>query len=135
MPADIEHRSGFPRHRLVGLVAGPAAAALILLHPAPEGLSQGGWWTAAVGVWMALWWMTEALPLAVTALLPLVLFPALGLRGIEATAPSYAHPLIFLFLGGFLLARAMGVWCLDRRLALTVLRLAGASPSYQLDDF
>ena len=72
--------------------------------------------------------MTEAVPLAVTALLPLILFPLLGIRGIEATAPSYAHPLIFLFLGGFLLARAMRVWGLDRRLALTVLRLAGSSP-------
>jgi sodium-dependent dicarboxylate transporter 2/3/5 len=59
---------------------------------------------------------------------PLVLFPLLGLRGIEAVTPAYAHPLVFLFLGGFLLARAMHVWELDRRLALAVLRLAGTSP-------
>ena len=78
---------------------------------------------------MALWWMTEAVPLAVTALLPLVVLPALGVRSIEATTPSYAHPLVFLFLGGFLLARAMNVWSLDRRLALSVLRIAGSSPS------
>jgi len=77
---------------------------------------------------MAVWWMTEALPLAMTATLPLVLFPVLGVRSIDATAPSYAHPLIFLFLGGFLLARAMHVWGLDRRLALNVLRIAGSSP-------
>jgi sodium-dependent dicarboxylate transporter 2/3/5 len=77
---------------------------------------------------MAVWWMTEALPLAGTAILPLILFPILGVRSIEATAPSYAHPLIFLFLGGFLLARAMHVWSLDRRIALTVLRFAGSSP-------
>jgi sodium-dependent dicarboxylate transporter 2/3/5 len=77
---------------------------------------------------MAVWWMTEALPLAVTALLPLILFPTFGIRSIEATTPSYAHPLIFLFLGGFLLARAMHVWGLDKRLALTVLRFAGSSP-------
>jgi sodium-dependent dicarboxylate transporter 2/3/5 len=119
---------GFPRHRLIGLLAGPLGAAAILLSPAPEGLSQQGWWTAAIGVWMAVWWMTEALPLAVTAILPVILFPLLGLRGIEATTPAYAHPLIFLFLGGFMLARAMHVWRLDRRLALTVLRFAGASP-------
>jgi sodium-dependent dicarboxylate transporter 2/3/5 len=123
-----KRQSGFPRHRLIGLLAGPLAAAAILASPAPDGLSQQGWWTAAVGVWMAVWWMTEAVPLAVTAMLPLILFPVLGLRGIEATAPSYAHPLIFLFLGGFLLARAMHVWGLDRRLALTVLRVAGTSP-------
>jgi sodium-dependent dicarboxylate transporter 2/3/5 len=77
---------------------------------------------------MAVWWMTEALPLAVTALLPVILFPTFGVRSIEATTPSYAHPLVFLFLGGFLLARAMNVWALDRRLALTVLRYAGSSP-------
>lgn len=110
------------------MVLGPAAAALVLASPAPTGLSQQGWWIAALGVWMAVWWMTEALPLAVTALLPLVVFPTLGVRSIEATTPSYAHPLVFLFLGGFLLARAMHVWGLDRRLALTVLRVAGSSP-------
>ncbi len=117
-----------PRHRLIGLVAGPLAAAVLFASPVPEGLSLQGWWTAGVGLLMAIWWMTEALPLAVTALVPLVLFPLLGLRGIESTAPAYAHPLVFLFLGGFLLARAMHVWELDRRLALAVLRLAGTSP-------
>ena len=98
------------------------------MSPAPDGLSQQGWWTGAVGIWMAIWWMTEALPLAVTALLPLILFPLLDVRSLEATTPSYAHPLVFLFLGGFLLARAMHVWNLDRRLALTVLRFVGSSP-------
>lgn len=119
---------GLPRHRLIGLVAGPLVAAAVVASPAPEGLSQQGWWTAGVGLLMAVWWMTEALPLAVTALVPLVLFPLLGLRGIEAVAPAYAHPLVFLFLGGFLLARAMHAWELDRRLALAVLGLAGTSP-------
>lgn len=118
----------FPRHRLIGLIVGPFAAAAIAVIPAPEGLSQQGWWTAAIGIWMAVWWMTEALPLAVTAMLPLILFPLVGVRSIEVTTPSYAHPLVFLFLGGFLLARAMNVWALDKRLALTVLRFAGSSP-------
>lgn len=77
---------------------------------------------------MAVWWMTEALPLAVTALLPPILFPLLDIHSLEATSPSYAHPLVFLFLGGFLLVRAMHVWNLDRRLALTVLRFVGSSP-------
>ena len=113
---------------MIGLLAGPAIAATVLASPAPGGLSQQGWWIAAVGLWMAVWWMTEALPLAATALLPLILFPILDVRSIEATAPSYAHPLIFLFLGGFLLARAMHVWGLDTRLALNVLQFAGSSP-------
>ena len=98
------------------------------MNPPPDGLSQQGWWTAAVGIWMAIWWMTEALPLAATALLPVVVFPALGIQSIETTTTSYAHPLIFLFLGGFLLARAMNVWRLDKRLALKVLSVAGSSP-------
>ena len=118
----------FPRHRLIGLLVGPLAAAAILASPAPDGLSQEGWRTAAVGIWMATWWMTEAIPLAVTAMLPVILFPTFGVRSIEATTPSYAHPLVFLFLGGFLLARAMNVWALDKRLALTVLRFVGLNP-------
>lgn len=125
---DNRHGSGLPRHRLVGLIAGPLAAVAIGVSPAPDGLTPQGWWTAAVGLWMAIWWMTEALPLAVTAMLPVFLFPILDIRSIEDTTPSYAHPLIFLFLGGFLLARAMHVWGLDKRLALNVLRYAGSSP-------
>ncbi len=119
---------GLPRHRLIGLAAGPLVAAVLLIAPPPEGLSPEGWRTAAVGIWMAIWWMTEALPLAVTALLPLILFPVLSVHGLPETAPSYAHPLIFLFLGGFLLARALHVWRLDERIALTVLRFSGSSP-------
>ena len=121
-------KADFPRHRLIGMIAGPLAAAVVFVSPPPAGLSQAGWWIAGIGLWMALWWMTEALPLAVTALLPLICFPLLGLRSIEATTPAYAHPLIFLFLGGFLLARALHVWELDRRIALTVLRYSGSSP-------
>lgn len=120
--------SGLPRHRLIGLLLGPAVVAIMLASPAPEGLSPRGWATASVGILMAVWWMTEAVPLAVTALLPLVLFPLLGIRAIEDSTASYAHPLVFLFLGGFLLARAMHVWKLDRRLALTVLHFAGSNP-------
>lgn len=111
--------STFPRHRTIGLCVGPALAATILVTTPPAGLSQTGWWTAAVALWMAAWWVTEAVPLAVTALLPLVLFPLFGVRSLATVAPAYAHPLIFLFLGGFLLARAMHVWGLDRRLALS----------------
>lgn len=127
-PDDPHQQPRFPRHRLIGLIAGPVIAAAILLSPSPDGLSQQGWWTAAVGMWMVIWWMTEAIPLAATAILPVVLFPVLGVNDIQSISPSYAHPLIFLFLGGFLLARAMSVWQLDTRLALNVLNVAGSSP-------
>ena len=106
----------------------PLLTGVMLLLPAPEGLDEAGWRVAAVGLLMALWWMTEAVPLAVTALLPLPLFPALGIRSLEATATAYANPLIFLFLGGFLIAQALSVWQLDRALAGSALRLAGHRP-------
>lgn len=128
IPGANEAQSRFFRHRLIGIFLGPAIALVIFLTPAPDGLSQPGWSIAAVGLWMAVWWMTETLPLAATAMLPLLLFPVLGVSNIETTASAYAHPLIFLFLGGFLLARAMNVWGLDARLALTVLSAAGSNP-------
>lgn len=126
----------------IGLVVGPLAAvctffAMPDIGALSEGVNQAlpgagdraGALTAAVLVWMGLWWMSEAVPLAVTALLPIVVFPALG--GIpvgEVTAP-YANPVIFLFLGGFSLAIAMQRWQLHRRIALTVLRFSGTRPS------
>ena len=97
-----------------------------------------GWWPpldgslvgsmAAVTVWMAVWWMTEAVPIAATALLPLVLFPLLGIPPGGGVAAQYAHPMIFLFLGGFLLALAIEDSGLHRRLALSILVAVGDNP-------
>ncbi|CAN5197327.1 DASS family sodium-coupled anion symporter [soil metagenome] len=92
------------------------------------GISEDARWVAAIATLMAIWWMTEAIPLAVTSLLPIVLVPMLtgGTVG-EATAP-YASPIVFLFLGGFLIAIAMEKWELHRRIALLTLRRVGAEP-------
>lgn len=114
--------------RAAGLVAGPLLGGALLLIETPEGLSLAGWRVAALGGWIAVWWMTEALPIAVTSLLPLVAFPLLGIASIGDTAAPYAHPLIFLFLGGFLIARGMERWGLHRRLALGVIRRIGVQP-------
>lgn len=117
--------SGVPLRGRIGLGLGPALAVLLLLLPRPEGLSVDGQRVAAVAVLMAVWWMTEALPLAATALLPIVLFPALGvLPAGEATAP-YANHLIFLFMGGFFIAATLQRWGLHRRLALAVVAIVG----------
>ena len=101
----------------------------MLLLPVPEGLDPAAWRTAAVGVLMALWWITEALPISATALVPLVLFPLLGVTDIDGAATPYANPLIFLFMGGFIIAQAMQVWNLHRRIALSIVRAVGVNPS------
>jgi len=111
------------------LITGPLLAGAVLALPLPADLSQPALAVAAVALWMALWWMTETVSLAVTALLPLVLFPTLGIASIETTATAYAHPLIFLFLGGFLMARSMQRWGLSRRIALSTMRLSADRPT------
>jgi solute carrier family 13 (sodium-dependent dicarboxylate transporter), member 2/3/5 len=94
---------GYKSYQLVGLFLGPLAFAALIFSPAPTGLSAAGWATAALGVWMAIWWITEAIPLFVTALLPLVFLPLLGIAKIDAAAEPFADPAIFLLLGGFLM--------------------------------
>jgi len=120
----IEGRS---RHQVVGLFLGPLLALLMVFSGAPAELSATGWLTAAVGVLMAVWWATEAVPIAVTALLPLVLFPLLGVATIQDTAAPYANKVIYLFLGGFIVAFAMQRWNLHRRIALSVLQHVGGN--------
>ncbi|MFV2007317.1 MAG: DASS family sodium-coupled anion symporter [Longimicrobiales bacterium] len=113
----------------VGLFAGGAIFTLMLALPGPESLSEIGWRAAAVTVLMAVWWMTEAIPIPATALLPLVLFPLLGVLEMADAASAYANDLIFLFMGGFLLAVTMERWGLHRRIALSVMTSVGTSPS------
>jgi sodium-dependent dicarboxylate transporter 2/3/5 len=128
MTAGDSRDTGLPAHRAIGLIAGPLVAVALLLAPAPAGLSDAAWSTAAIGLWMAIWWMTEAVPLAATALLPILLFPMLGVLTLERAVASYADPLIFLFLGGFMLALALQRRGLDRRIALVALGIAGDRP-------
>jgi len=109
---------------LIGLV-GPGAVALL---PPPGGLSADAWSTAGIAYAMAVWWMSGALPLAATALAPLVLAPIFALGPFDAVAGSYVHPLLFLFLGGFLIGRAIERWGLHRRIALWILGVAGDAP-------
>jgi len=91
-------------------------------------LSAAGRATTAVAVWMACWWLSEAIAVYATALLPLVLLPLLGAASMKVAAAPYAHELIFLFMGGFMIALAMERWGLHRRIALATLRLAGNQP-------
>lgn len=109
---------------LIGLI-GPGVAALF---PPPGGLSPDAWSTAGIAFAMAVWWMSGALPLAATALAPLVLAPVFGLGPFDAVAGSYAHPILFLFLGGFLIGRAIERWGLHQRIALWILGIVGDAP-------
>jgi solute carrier family 13 (sodium-dependent dicarboxylate transporter), member 2/3/5 len=127
-PAGSGQDAGGLRQR-VGLIVGPAALVLLLLLAPPAGMSVAAWRTAAIGLFMAIWWITEAVPIPVTALLPLVLFPLFGVLSIGATAAPYSNPVIFLFLGGFVLALCMERHQLHRRIALGVVRLLGVRPS------
>lgn len=97
----------------------------MLFADAPAGLSEAGWRTAAIGVLMAVWWATEAVPIAVAAFIPLVCFPLVGVASMQETAAPYANKVIFLFLGGFIVAFAMQRWNLHKRIALNVLQIAG----------
>jgi sodium-dependent dicarboxylate transporter 2/3/5 len=113
----------------IGLVAGPVVFVAMLLLSPPDGMSVVAWRTAAVGALMATWWITEAIPIAATALLPIALFPLLGIASIGDTTSPYANPVIYLFLGGFLIAMAMESCGLHKRVALLVLRAVGTRPA------
>jgi len=106
------------------LLLGPAACLAALAAGETSAARMAG-----VAAWMAVWWIAEAVPLAVTALLPLVLFPLVGIQSGRDTAPLYVNSIIFLFLGGFLIALAMERWGLHRRIALAVIRRIGGGPS------
>jgi len=126
---DDGSKHGYRTAQRIGLFLGAAAFFVLLFLPAPAGLSPAGWRAAAVSVLMAVWWMTEALPIPATALLPLALFPILGVLTTPATSAPYANELIFLFMGGFLLAVTMERWGLHKRIALAIMSWVGTSPS------
>ncbi len=115
-------------YQWIGLWLGPALCVAALLSPAPPGLSEVAWITAAVAILMAAWWATEAVPVAITAILPLILFPLLGVADMKTAATPYAHPINFLFLGGFILALSMQRWNLHRRVALNIILFVGTPP-------
>ena len=108
-----------------GLILGLVSALIILVIPASESLPIEAKRAAAIFVWMGIWWATEAVPIAVTALIPLVFFPILGVANIESTAAPYANKNIFLFLGGFFLSIAIQKCNLHKRMALNVLKYTG----------
>jgi len=114
----------------VGLTLGPVSFVLLMLFlPVSEAFTPLMRSAAASTVWVAIWWVTEALPIPATSLLPLILFPLTGVVSFEDTVVGYADPNVFLFLGGFMLAVCMQRWNLHRRLALTIIHKVGTNPA------
>lgn len=115
--------------KIVGLFVGPILFIVINLLPAPEILGAQGWKVISVALWMIAWWMTEAMPIPVTALLPMVLFPLLGVFDIKTATSTYANKIIYLFMGGFMIALAMEKRNLHKRIALNLIKLTGTHPN------
>ncbi len=113
----------------VGLFLGPGLFFYILFFFRPEGLSEAANAVLASTAWIAVWWTLEVVPIAVTALLPIVLFPLTGALDLQTTTASYGHKFVFLFIGGFVLAIAIEKWNLHKRIALNIINIIGTSVS------
>ena len=109
----------------IGLYMGPVLFILTRLFFEPEGLSDQANAVLASTLWIAIWWTTEAIPIAVTSLLPIILFPLSGALPLEDTSSSFGHRYIFLYMGGFILALAIEKWNLHKRIALNIIKLIG----------
>jgi sodium-dependent dicarboxylate transporter 2/3/5 len=115
--------------RRAGLIAGPLCFLAMLVCPAPAGLEQHAWITAATTVLMAVWWLTEAVPVTATAMVPLVVLPIAGVMDAASISAPYASKTNFLFLGGLIIATALARWDLHRRIALVIILRFGGTPS------
>ncbi len=110
---------------MAGLVAGPLVFICIVSIAGGQDLSADAWKVIGLASWMVIWWITEAAPIPVTALLPLVMFPILGIFSIKESTAPYASPIIFLFMGGFLIALGLEKHNLHKRIALRLIQFTG----------
>ena len=107
--------------KFLGLIIGIVFLMITCLFSSPETLNTKAWLTLGVAMLMATWWLTEAIPLPVTGLLPLIFFPILGVSSIKETAQAFSHPIIFLFMGGFIIGLAMQHTGLHKRIAYYII--------------
>lgn len=119
--------NAFPIYKKIGFILGPIVFLSILLCPI-EIVNPQTQKVIAVAAWMIIWWMSECLSISVTALLPLLLFPILGIMDIKSTAASYGSHIVYLFFGGFVMALALEKVNLHKRIALNIIKLTGTKP-------
>ncbi|MDY0405057.1 DASS family sodium-coupled anion symporter [Virgibacillus sp. 179-BFC.A HS] len=130
-----EGKRSYKPAQWIGLFAGPIFFILTLLFFSPEGLSKSGLAVLASTIWVAIWWMTEAIPIPATSLLPIVLFPLTNGLDLGATTSSYGSDTIFLFMGGFMVALAMEKWNLHKRIALAIISVIGINMNRMILGF
>ena len=109
----------------IGLILGPLTFFVFLIFGQFEGLSNSGQSVLASTLWIAIWWVTEAIPIAATALLPIILFPLSQGMVLTTTTESYGHKYVFLYLGGFLIAIGIEKWNLHKRIAINIISFIG----------
>ena len=121
-------KSTYPLSRKIGLILGPILFLIFynlpitIINPEADKI-------IAIAIWMVSWWITEAVSISVTALIPLTIFPLLGIMDMKAVAASYGSPIVFLFFGGFVMALALEKVNLHRRIALNIVKITGTSPN------
>ena len=111
----------------LGLYLGPLSFLLIYFLISSPDLNPEAQTMLALTLWMAIWWITEAMPIAATSFLPLILMPLFGLLDIESVSANYMHPTVLLYMGGFLMATGIEKWNLHRRIALNIINLLGTN--------
>ena len=121
--------------KVIGLAAGPIAFLVILAAFHPEGLSREANAILASTAWVAIWWITEAIPIAATALLPIILFPLTGGLDLSSTTEAFGHRYVFLYIGGFIIAIAIEKCNLHRRIALNIIHLVGTDVTRMILGF
>jgi len=131
----VGNKSSFLSPKRIGLFLGLSFLLITIILPVPEDMPASAWHTAGIALLLATWWATQAIPIPITALLPIVLFPALGILTIKESTIPFADPIIFLLMGGFIISIGLSKWNLHRRLSLNILNFIGSKPTAILAGF
>jgi sodium-dependent dicarboxylate transporter 2/3/5 len=121
--------------KYIWVLLGPVSFLIMSFLPVPKGISPEAWKVLAMAALMLIWWISEAVPIAVTSLLPLVLLPSMGVAKLEAAAAPYANPVVYILMGGFVISLAMEKWALHKRIALQIVNMTGTNANGIIGGF